>query len=218
MTIGFLHVARPDANSELDAECARAMVRSAKKLMPFTPVVHFTDQTTKAIKGVDAVRRKPLEPMGLLRMRHCAGVNGHWLFVDTDIIFQQPVSQVFRRSFDVAVTKRDWAHIKTATGFADKMPFNTGVVFSRCPSFWAEVYTRLRDLDEDLQEFMGEQQLICEIALEGRYHARQLSGTKYNFPPEKPDAISSDKMQKMASIVHYKGDRKRMMLGASRCA
>lgn len=195
------------------------MVKSAKKLMPFVPIVHFTDETSKAVKGVSAVRRKPAEPMGLLRMRHCAGVEGNWLFVDTDILFQQPVDQVFKRSFDVAVTKRDWAHLRTATGFAEKMPFNTGVVFSRRPHFWGEVYTRLRNMDDEQQEFMGEQQVICDLAQDDRYKVLKLSGTQYNFPPELPDAVPAHKLQKYASIVHYKGDRKSMMLQESqRCA
>jgi len=219
VTIGFLHVARPDADWQLDAECARAMVKSAKKLMPFTSIVQFTDEKTPKIKGVDAVRRKPSEPMGLLRMRHCAGVDGNWLFVDTDILFQQPVEIVFKRSFDVAVTKRDWAHLKPATGFADRMPFNTGVVFSRCPHFWAEAYTRLRSLDDDAQDFMGEQQVICDVAAGDRYHVLQLSGTTYNFPPEIPGTPSPAKLYKRASIIHFKGPRKSLMLhGDQQCA
>ena len=219
MTIGFLHVDQDDT-SAMGRECARAMIASVKKVMPFTPIVQFTDETTKALKGVSAVRRKPTEPMGLLRLRHCAGVEGKWLFVDTDILFQQPVDQVFHRNFDVAVTKRDWAHLRPAIGFGELMPFNTGVVFSRCPKFWAEAYTRLRRMgDDDLEEFMGEQMVICDLAQDARYDVLQLSGAIYNFPPELPAGVPSHKLQQRASIVHYKGARKSLMLqGGQQCA
>lgn len=215
MTIGFLHVDR-DAESLRDArDCARAMVASAKKVMPYVDVVQFTDMTTKPIKGVDAVLRKPSEPMGLLRMRHCAGVTGKWLFVDADVMFQQPVHKVFKRDFDIAVTTRNWSHVKLAVGFSQRMPFNTGVVFSKCPRFWSEVYTRLRWMDPAEQEFMGEQQMICEVATDTeRYKIKRLLGTRFNFPPDVPGVHpSSQEMEAEASILHYKGkERKALML------
>jgi hypothetical protein len=218
--IGFIHVDLGGPEAELDYECASLMVRSARKQMPGIPIVQFTDLATKRVKHVYDVRRKPSEPMGLLRMRHCAGVEGHWLFVDTDVVFQQPVDQVFKRTFEIAVTSRNWSHMKDATGFSDRMPFNTGVVFSKCPRFWGEVYTRLRSLDPDLQHFMGEQQLINEVALEGRYHVKTFSGETYNFPPLMPDTLSPSKIQNRASILHYKGlERKQMMVGSvAQCA
>lgn len=220
MTIGFLHI--DSAKSEDARKWATLMVASARKAMPYVPIVQFTDLRTKAIKGVSSVRRKPSEPMGLLRLRHCAGVAGEWVFVDTDVIFQHSVKQVFKRGFDIAVTSRDWGHIRSATGFAERMPFNTGVVFSRCPRFWSEAYTRLRHMDADLQHFMGEQQVICDVAAEtDRYNIRKLHGSMYNFPPEVPGRPSAQQLEERAAILHYKGpERKALMLerGARRCA
>ena len=227
MTIGFLHIDGAKASEEA-RYCARAMVASARKVMPYEEIVQFTDMTTKPLKGVDAVRRKPSEPMGLLRMRHCAGVDGEWLFVDTDVIFQQPVTAVFKKTnWDIAVTSRNWTHVKHAVGFSQRMPFNTGVVFSRCPQFWGEVYTRLRCLDPEQQEFMGEQQIICEVAADtDRYKIKYLSGAVYNCPPEVPGKNpTSAETEAAAAILHYKGkERKLMMLrrakhqGLRRCA
>jgi hypothetical protein len=220
VTIGFLHLTTPDSPDE-GTRCARAMVASARSVMPRVRIVQFTDLQTKGIKGVDEVRRKPIEPMGLLRMRHCAGVPGEWLFVDTDIIFQRPVAHVFNKPFDVALTTRDWTHVKAAGGFSERMPFNTGVVFSRCPHFWGEAYARLRDMDADLQHFMGEQQVINDLASDGRYQIRKLRGSIYNYPPEVPGAVpTSQQMQAEASILHYKGRfRKSMMLQeVTKCA
>jgi hypothetical protein len=222
VNIGFLLVDRGDSASELGYECAREMVRSAKAVMPFTPIVQFTDETSPGVKGVK-VKRKPSEPMGLLRLRHCAGVPGDWLFVDTDILFKQGVDSVFKKVFDIAVTKRDWPHLRPALGFSDRMPFNTGVVFSRCPAFWAEAYMRLlATCDFEKQHFMGEQEVINEMALEdgSRYNVRRLSGAAYNFPPIVPGKEPTAKeLEENAKIIHYKGpERKAMMLGRRRCA
>lgn len=217
MIIGFLHIDRPDG--EEARALARAMVASANRVMPYVCVVQFTDMKTKPIKGVSAVRRKPSEPMGLLRLRHCAGVQGEWLFVDADVIFQQPVTAVFKKdNFDVAVTSRNWSHVKPAVGFSQRMPFNTGVVFSRCPAFWAEAYTRLRCFDPKEQEFMGEQQVICDVAAEThRYRVKRLQGSVYNFPPEVPGKPTSAELEEAAAILHYKGkERKPLMLKRAR--
>ena len=214
MTIGFFHVDTPTKVSETARRCAMGLVLSVRKVMPYAKIVHFTDQTTQQIGGVDMVRRKPSEPMGLLRLRHNSGVEGEWVFTDTDVLFQLPVRDVFKCEFDIAVTRRDWSHLKPAGGFSDRMPFNTGVVFSRCPRFWQEAYTRLRNLDPNQQEWMGEQQAICETAAEtDRYHVRYLKGSKYNFPPVvpgmKPPAYQ---LESEACILHYKGPKRKQMM------
>jgi hypothetical protein len=194
--------------------------------MPGVRVVHFTDLRSRPIKGVDDVRRKPSEPMALLRMRHHAGVSGEWLFVDTDVTIERCVAHVFDKAFDIAVTTRNWAHLKPAKGFSEQMPYNTGVVFSRCPAFWSEAYTRLRRTeDAEAQHWMGDQQVIGEMVDDEtcRYAVRKVWGSKYNFPPavgEDDNHALSRKMQASACIVHYKGpSRKVLMLGgAKQCA
>jgi hypothetical protein len=83
----------------------------------------------------------------------------------------------------------------------------------------------MRCLDPELQEFMGEQQIICEVAADtDRYLIKYLKGSVYNYPPEVPGLNpSSADMEAAAAILHYKGDeRKALMLrrtlGARRCA
>lgn len=229
MTIGFFFV---DAGTKAAAEnalCARALVQSVKDVMPYTPIVQFTDMTTKAIKGVNAVRRKPSEPMALLRMRHHAGVKGPWVFVDTDVIFQQPVSAVMKPDFDIGITGREWSHVKAAVGFSTRMPYNTGVVFSKCPAFWQEVYCRLKHYPPELQQWMGDQEVIAEIVDEDvpRYHVRKLNGRRFNFPPvinPEDESPASRKALLEAAIVHYKGAKRKPLLlarikeGARLCA
>lgn len=213
--IGFYHVDRHNDESEQGYACARLMVKSAKKLMPSVPIVHFTDETSKSVKGVDVTKRKPAEPMALLRMRHHAGCKDRWVFVDTDVIFQQPVTAVFAAyDFEIAVTTRNWPHVKAAEGFSERMPYNMGVVFSRNAHFWAECYTRLRDLEPDEQDWMGDQVVFNDVIAEGRYLIRRISGATYNFPPDIPgkETPYAD-LLKQASILHYKGpERKRLLL------
>jgi hypothetical protein len=215
MNIGVYHIDAQTPDSEIGYLCAREMVKSAKARMPAVRIVHFTDLESPPIKGVDEVRRKPSEPMALLRMRHHAGVKGEWLFVDTDVIFQKPVHKVFREDFDIAVTTRNWPHLKVAVGFTERMPFNSGVMFSRCPAFWSEVYCRLRQSDRDLQEWMGDQEVICDLVTDPdtRYTFRHVKGSIYNFPPALPDdAVDSLALQADAAIVHYKGPRRKPLL------
>lgn len=221
MSIGVFHVDTRTPASASAYVWAKAMVRSVRQVMPGTPVVHFTDQESRAIKGVDAVRRKPSEPMALLRMRHHASVQGQWLFVDTDVIVQRRVTRVFRDhpDFDIATTSRDWAHLKAAVGFTARMPMNTGVVFSRCPRFWGEVYTRLRQRSPDEQQWMGDQAVICEMVLDPdtSYRICHLKGSRFNYPPVVPESEAirrqRDRQAELdAFIVHYKGAKRKAML------
>ena len=217
--IGVFHV---DNGSEAGLNgyaWARGLVKSAHRWMPSVPVVHFTDLESRAIKGVQAVRRKPSEPMALLRMRHHAGVRGNWLFVDTDVIFQRNVQDVFEEAtWDIAITTRTWPHVKASIGFTERMPFNTGVMFSRCPRFWADIYTRLRSYPKDKQQWMGDQEAICELVDDPddsrRYQIVQLKGHRYNYPPlvKDPDARTPEQLEADAAIVHYKGERRKPML------
>lgn len=218
MNVGFFHVRAAAEADDSGYDCARMLVASVRRCMPYARIVHFTDLASPAVKGVDDVRRKPSEPMALLRMRHHAGVKGEWLFVDTDVIVQKStVRKVFAEEFDIAVTDRTWPHLKAAVGFTEAMPFNTGVMFSRCPHFWQDVYCRLRLLEPEKQQWMGDQEVICEIVGEEspRYTIRHLRGHKYNFPPVIPGEAKNDKtLEQDAYIVHYKGPKRKPLLMA----
>lgn len=220
MNIGFFHIQAGESSDEGYA-CAKLLVASVRRCLPSAQIVHFTDLTSPGVKGVDAVRRKPSEPMALLRMRHHAGVDGEWLFVDTDVIVQRSaVRKVFDdEDFDIAITDRTWPHLRAAVGFTEAMPFNTGVMFSRCPRFWGDVYCRLRHLEPAQQQWMGDQEVICEIVTEEspRYRVRHLRGHKYNFPPSIPNDVPNGKtLQEDAYIVHYKGPKRKPLMMARR--
>lgn len=216
MNVGFFLVGTNSVDSSIGVVCAEALVRSVRQSMPKVPVVQLTDESTPAVAGVDEVRRLPTEPLALLRMRHQASVDGDWLFVDTDVYIQRDVRKVFAAPFDIALTTRNWPHLKVAAGFTERMPFNIGVVFSRCPAFWRDIYTRVQAMTPEWQEWMGDQQAVCDLASEHpTYHVAFLKGSSYNLPPAMPgdeDAVS-ERMVAKASILHYKGaSRKALML------
>jgi hypothetical protein len=213
VTIGFYLLDTGTLDSLCGYACAKALVRSARYAMPGVDVVQFTDEESPAACGVDEVHRMPREKMARLRMRHHANVTGDWLFVDTDVIFQRDVRRVFDKPFDLAVSDREWDHVKPAAGFTKRMPINMGVVFSRNPSFWAECHARLKELPKDKQHWMGDQEVFCDLIDEGRYQVRHLPGAVYNFPPALDETEDTAGLEAAAAIVHFKGPhRKPLML------
>jgi hypothetical protein len=216
--VGFLFIDGPDKTARV---CADGLVCSLRRAMPDVPIVQFSDAETPAITAVTEVRRLPRESesMAVMRFRHQANVTGDWLFLDTDVIVQKDVRRVFRSTFHVVVTTRNWPHLKAADGFSEKMPFNTGVIFSRSQAFWREALEQLEASETHDREFMGHQQVICDLVASGRYDVAYIKGSKYNCPPyvkggkEGGDKQLSDLLVREASIVHYKGaQRKAMML------
>ena len=211
MTIGFFLVDTQTLESMCGYKCADALVKSAKKVMPNVSVVHFTNDTSPAVSGT-STQRMDNQPMAKLRMRHHCNVTGDWLFVDTDVLFQQDVRPVFDKEFELAVTSREWDHLKPAAGFAERMPVNMGVVFSRSSAFWAECLARVKELPKPQQNWMGDQEVFCEILAEDRYKVRQLKGAIYNFPPALDDNDQSRELEANASIVHFKGEQRKPMM------
>lgn len=223
MTVGFYLVDREHVSDGYT--WAKGLIQSVRQSMPDVPVIHFTDESSKGVRTADDVYRLPDEPMARLRLHHQANVSGYWLFVDTDVIIQKSVTGIFNKAFDIAVTRRNWGHLKTARGFSTRMAYNTGVVFSKCQEFWGEAYLRSAQLKPELQEWMGDQHVICDLIQDiavyenvTPYNVLELSGQRYNFPPacdsERDDFKRSEKFQEKASIIHYKGPERKAMLMA----
>lgn len=214
MKVGIFHV----DERTLDAGCgylaAAALVQSVRTTMPGVQVFHFTDEQSREIDGADYVIRKPRERMARLRMRHHAECHGDWLFLDTDVLVHEDVRSVFRHRFDIAITVRDWEHLKPAAGFTERMPFNTGVVFSKSQQFWADVYDHLCLMPKPDQTWMGDQMAIGDVVATKRFNVLELSGLRYNFPPSigDDDDGGSDDLEAKAAIVHFKGPKRKPLL------
>lgn len=200
---------------------ADKMIRSAREHLPGVEIVQFTDEESPAIAGVDTVLRMPHGPLALATARHYARTApGDWLLVDTDVVIQRDVRDVFEdQDFDVAVCDRGGTlvagetNLSTASGkFMDEMPYNIGVVFSRAPDFWAAVADGVAAGPAKDQHWMANQRVACRIIKAcaqgtGVWRIKVLP-CAYNFAPtNEGDDVSG------AAIVHYKGPtRKAWML------
>lgn len=193
MKVGFF------CQSQEHLGLAKHLVDSVKRTMPKVEVYHLTDGKCPA--GAENVLRIPEEmPMAVRRMTHHARLSGDWLFIDSDCVLQKDVSHVFDGEFDIAVTDRKGS-MWDKTPYAEAMPFNMGVTFSKSPEFWADVLQKLKTLPPKLQEWEGDQLTVGIVCQD--WKTKVLPGHIYNFTPWKREDDRSH-----AAIVHYKGSRK----------
>ena len=206
MKIGFFaQDIGPQSKPILDM--AQSLIRSAKLHMPDVEIYHLTDGFTRSPEGVTGTIRIGGDlPMAVRRVSLHEKCEGDWLFVDTDIVFRHSVEAVFDEPFDIALTDRDGT-ITNESGYAQIMPYNIGVVFSRSPEFWTMVKGYLVQLPVAYQQWEGDQRIVCELMKHNHgFNVKILPGIKYNYPPK-----SADDRQD-ASILHYKGNRKKWLL------
>lgn len=196
MKIGFFCM------SESHLDFARLMVESVKRVMPDVEVWHLADGNCATIEGAHVKRISGEMPMAVRRMAHHADCQGDWLFIDSDIILQKDVRGAFDEPFDVAVTDRIDTYME-GTPYAKAMPYNMGVTFSRSPKFWQEAKHSLEMQPMKLQEWEGDQRVVCWLAKRPDYNVKILPGRIYNYTPEFIDDDISH-----AAILHYKGPRK----------
>lgn len=202
MTVGFFHVSR---GVTPHAQLAKRLIASVRTCMPDVPIVHFTDPETRAMAGVDDVRRQPSGPIALGCLdAYAAAGDGDWLFVDTDVLVQRDVRWIFDRPFDIAVASREGTLVDQdhGTKCIASMPYNKGAVFSRSSAFWTAAADRLRTLSAKRQEWMGDQVAMCDVIASGRFHIEVLPA-RYNYPPKDQDDVH-DK-----AILHFKGRRRK---------
>lgn len=205
MQIGFFTVVRRDPQHFLHAG---GLVASIRQHMPDAQVVQFTDEVTPAVEGVDQTRRLPDGPMLERRLEHYAAcAAGDWLLLDTDVQLRCDVSTVFDHPFDLALADRHWRDIPQGDLVMHTMPFNTGVCFSRSPSFWQDALAIWRALPPAERDWMSEQRAVYQTIRTGRFRVRILAGEHYNYPPRAADDPCTD-----AAIVHYKGPQRKLWL------
>lgn len=180
---------------------AKSLIVSAKRVMPDVEVWQLTDGNTPKVAGIDGCLRVGGDmPMAVRRMTAHSMLHGEWLFVDTDVVVQKDVRHVFESPFLVAVTDRVGSLWEHSPDVKD-MPYNMGVTFSRSPDFWLDAKEKLLQLDPELQQWCGDQLVVCALA--GPKYLKVLPGHIYNFTPGTRDEDRSH-----AAIVHYKGARK----------
>jgi hypothetical protein len=203
MKVGFYLSLRTDPALFLHAS---SLVREATKHLK-CDVIQFSDEHTPMVPGVIYVERLPIgHYSGLLhhRLEHYRLRSGEWLFLDTDVSVRNDVRGVFDDpAFDVAVCDRQWSHLPQGESVMHEMPFNTGVMFTRCPAFWYDVLQMWLAYPEAIRKaWTSEQQAVYAVVRTGRYKVKILSGMAYNYPPTDGHVVP------IAALVHYKGPRK----------
>ena len=199
MKVAFLHVGN-------DLRLPELMVASAKRFG--YELVQMTDGSTPAVRGTDAVLRRPWDGERLMtyRLQHLAALVEPALIVDTDILFMRDVRDVWEQDFDVALTRRVGPALDpNGTDLAEVMPYNTGVMFSRSQAFWQRCHELCAGFPPEVQRWYGDQYAVRFAAPE--FNVLELAVDPYNYSPDSPDEDVSQRY-----VVHYKGPRKAWML------
>lgn len=172
------------------------MVRSVKEVLR-CPVVQMSDLKTPEVAGVDRVQRIPfIRELMPYRFEHMIALgDAEVLFLDSDVIVRKDVSDVFANRFDVALTVRPQRQRVPL-----HMPYNTGVIFSRCQAFWQAALEYTLTLDATAQRWYADQYATAKIAGTDRFDVRELPCATYNWSPESKDDVNEN-----AKIIHYKG-------------
>lgn len=205
MNIAFLLVGR-----KRHARLASFMVSSLRKVMPDAQIIQQTDSVTKAIAGVDRVERLDWNGKQLMtyRLRHLSNLKEPTLVLDVDIVVQRDVSEIEQVEGDIVLTSRHAAKEE----LADAMPYNTGVMFVRNPTFFSDCWEWCKQASSEVQRWGGDQLAVAAVVKDGKFTVSTIPGRIYNFSPKR----RGDKRLEQAAIVHYKGaDRKRWMVARS---
>lgn len=192
--VSFLHVGP-------DTELARIMCASVRRTMPDATLLHMTDSATPVIDGCE--RQELLydgERLMTYRLQHLAIPGDEMVILDTDITVQSDLSPVMQKSFDVALTKRTGVILYEGRDIVEMMPYNTGVMFSKCPAFWRECAESCARAPEAIQRWWGDQVSVRLAADSGRYRILELPVDTFNYTPEYEHEDMS-----MRHVVHWKG-------------
>jgi hypothetical protein len=186
------------------------LIQSLVAWMPSVEIIQFSDERSPVLAGVTSIVRHQTAPLSLALARHYAACDGEWFFLDSDVRVQRDVQHVFDApAFDVAVASRAGTLSvgEAESPFMRRMPYNTGVVFSRRQPFWQAVLARTEALAV-AEPFFGFQIAINDTIAMGEFRVRILPAT-YNYPPRhRGDGVG-------AAILHFKGPRKRWLLEAA---
>jgi hypothetical protein len=205
MKVAFLHMDFP--GHEQFRTYAEIMVQSVRRSIPNVEIVHMTDNKTYSVLGVDTVIRRAMKYPFVMqyRLEHFMNIP-EAMFIDTDTIMLRDPSKAFE-DCDVALTKRTKPLMLDGKNVVGDMPYNTGVMFSRCPQFWADCFEYSWQLSDELKHWFGDQIAVKRVAKSGKYNVKELMCDEYNYSPNRIDEPLEGKY-----IIHYKGARKHFLL------
>lgn len=209
--VGLFYV---DAHDPSCRKLARLCVESVRDAIPGAWIVHLTHPKTVPFEFADEVISFIAPGFGLMqfRMEHfCSLPYEEALFLDIDTVVQKDVWPVFDREFDIAIAKRSrklvFKNANPESQLAEKMPYNTGVIFSKNRRFWVAVLRQMRDMSLDMRNWFGEQVAVAELIAANKFNVRELEEGMFNYTPSTNEEDVSHR-----AIVHYKGIRKSWMI------
>lgn len=181
-------------NTELGHELARTMIASVRKHMPNVRVVQETDGSElhpEADEHLVVERKGHLIPW-LRGMDSTFG--GDCIFCDTDIVFRDDITDLFKNDFDVAACRR--------TKFHPNQPYMGGFYLSRSKKFWSDIVEEVKGGED--QEWFGSQIAFPLVAK--NYKVLDLDAEVYS---KRPKSLNTDISK--ARVLHFRG-RKSLML------
>lgn len=176
---------------------------------------HITDMETPAMPGcnVHRVEKKEDEGFILWRAKAYADFNKPGLYCDTDLIIQRDLQGLWALDFDVMLTRSEH-RIVTADGFctSDVMPYNGGVAFVKNKNYWPHILMKIQDMNPEAHKWWGDQ--LAMAAIINVYRTILLPAGLYNYSPKRDYSDKANLSDKY--ILHFKGDRKSMMIEYAR--
>lgn len=179
---------------------AAIMIASVRRAMPHARITQISDAKYPAVPGVDSVLRHAWAKVDWIVFRYeallaFALAYGSHLMLDYDIVVRKDVSGVMQEDFDIAMC--------VTPDRADAV-LNGGVIFCKTHRLYSEglrIYLSRPDL-QDAWEGGQTTQSMAAKAMRCKF----LDFDTYNFTPSGPGKVPAS-----ASIVHYRGRRKRFM-------
>ena len=196
MKVAFLHARQ-------DPKYANLMLESVRKWMPNVDCLQLTDNDTPALNGCIVIRRDWVHdnPM-IFKMSHLNQLTGDILVLDTDVIVQKCMRDVFKFDFDMALTWRDGPiYDPDGLDLTKIMPYNCGVMFQRSPEFWTECLRWCRGRKVG---WYADQLAVAAIA--PHFDILKLHCDNFNYTPKSADEDLSTR-----HAVHYKGTKRHLM-------
>lgn len=221
-------------------EVLMSMATSVRRSLPGSRLIVLTDRATvfPSSLGADEIMRFeiPRERLMLCRMQAqraylaSALYDAPSAFVDSDIVFNHPLDEVFSTPFDVGLTYRMDGFCRIE-GQVINIPVNGGVMFFQPDRRGPALAYYKRALDAHLAQpekyfaWGGNQIALLDAVGREAFFARDgddtvIDGTRYRFfpcerfnftPPS--DEIPSPEEAENRLVLHFKGKRKSAMPG-----
>lgn len=230
----------PDFVEGTDRENALLLFASARRYHPGCRAVILTDEHSQfpGLQPDIEIHRYPMDPSKLMMSRTKVQMDfireskgsTHIVFIDTDILFQGSIESLFQKKFDIGLTYRQHS-----------MPINGGVIFVNAEGshaaaiFMERILGLLRDRYFEFDALFGVQFALTEAMFGPEYALKEdenvpltltdevmilmhdwgmrilmLPSLIYNFTAPWPEVM--DKFYPGKLILHFKGNRKELML------